>query len=119
MSPPASAPAWRWRAGRAYVFAGNDLFLQANERVYQPGDDVEIDLRGGTPGAWGMIVSIECNGTPTFAPIWVGKFGPFGTLAYRDVATAADSGLTVKVIGYAQGAGGGLLDSIAETITFE
>ena len=43
-------------AGRAYIFGGNDLFLQANQMSYAAGDTLTLANRGGEPGVFSMIV---------------------------------------------------------------
>jgi hypothetical protein len=107
-------------AGRACVFAGNDLFLQANAATYVPGDPVTIDLRGGAPGKVALIVVVDVNGTSLFEPILLGNLDPDGNLQYADVASSDYSGATVTLMGFAKKAKGrGLADSGVETIVFQ
>ncbi len=107
-------------AGRAYVFAGNDLFLQANVYEYLPGDPITLDVRGGEPGRVGMIVVIDVNGTSMFYPILIDRLDPDGNLQYADTATSDLSGLTVTLIGFAQKPKSKkLIDSGTETIVFK
>jgi hypothetical protein len=106
-------------AGRAYVYAGNDLFLQANQESYVANDSITVTNRGGVPGALSMIVLTAVNGTATFVPIVIGTLDANGELGIQGTVPSGLSGLTLQFMGYAQKASGhGIADSIAETITF-
>jgi hypothetical protein len=110
-----------WAAsGRAYVIAGNDLFLQANQLSYQPYDYLELDNRGGTPGAPTCIVLTAVNGAPTFLPLAFGSLDNDGNFAVAGTVPSGLSGLTLTFMGYAIAASGhGVADSIPETIAFQ
>lgn len=110
-----------WAAsGRAYVFAGNDLFLQANQLSYQPHDYFDLENRGGTPGAATCIVLTAVNGAPTFVPIAFGSLDNNGNFAIAGTVPTGLSGMTLAFMGYAIAASGhGVADSIPETVTFQ
>ncbi len=50
--------------GRVYVFAGNDLYLQASRTTLIPGDRLLLHTRGGEPLASAFLFLTEINGTP-------------------------------------------------------
>jgi hypothetical protein len=107
-------------AGHALVYAGNDLFLQANAYEYQPGDPVTVEARGGEPGKVAIIVVVDVNGTPMFEPVLFGLLDPDGNLQLTDTASTDYSGATVTLKAWAKKATGrGLIDSWTETIVFQ
>ena len=107
-------------AGRAFVFGGNDLFLQANQLSYAANDTLTVANRGGEPGMLSMIVLTAVNSTPTFIPILVSTLDSNGELTFTTTVPSGLSGLTLDFMGYAQKPSGrGVADSITETITFQ
>ena len=106
--------------GRAYVYGGNDLFLQANLESYAAGDSITLANRGGPPGSLSMIVLTDVNGASAFVPILIGALDGNGELTMSGTTPAGLSGLSCTFMGYAVKASGhGLADSIPETITFQ
>jgi hypothetical protein len=107
-------------AGRAFVFGGNDLFLQANQISYAANDTLTLANRGGEPGMLSMIVLTAVNSTPTFIPILVSTLDSNGELTFTTTVPTGLSGVTLDFMGYAQKPSGrGVADSITETITFQ
>lgn len=105
--------------GRAYVFGGNDLFLQANQESYLAGDPITLSNRGGTPGSLSMIVLTDVSGTPTFVPVLIGALDGNGELSISSTTPPGLSGISCTFMGYAvKTSGHGLADSIPETIAF-
>jgi len=106
--------------GRAYVFGGNDLFLQGNLEEYLAGDAITLSIRGGEAGALGMIALVDVNGTRTFAPILIGTLDGHGELGIGDTVPPGLSGLTLGFMGFAlKGGGSAVADSIRETLVFK
>jgi hypothetical protein len=106
--------------GRAYVYGGNDLFLQANQESYAAGDPLTIANRGGEPGSLTMIVLTAVNGSPIFAPILISALDGNGELTISGTTPTGLSGISCTFMGYGVKASGhGLADSIPETITFQ
>ena len=111
---------YQMSAGRAYVFAGNDLFLQADQPSYQFGDPITIEDRGGAPGSPACIVLTDVSGTPTFLPVAIGALDGNGNFSVSGTVPAGLSGLTMTFMGYAVKASGhGIADSSPETISFQ
>ena len=54
------------RRGGAFVFAGNDLYLQATDPAPAEGDTVHFDTRGGQPGAPALVALVEIDGQGMF-----------------------------------------------------
>jgi hypothetical protein len=107
-------------AGRAYVFGGNDLFLQANQLSYLPNDYFNLENRGGAPGAATCIVLTAINSAPMFLPIAFGSLDTNGNFAIVGTVPSGLSGISLTFMGYAVAASGhGVADSIPETITFQ
>ena len=106
--------------GRAYVFAGNDLFLQANQSEYWPGDAITLDTRGGGPGQLTLVAVTDINGSPTFTVLAVNPLDANGEMQFADTVPPGLSGTTMSLLSLATRAGKhGLADSIVETITFK
>ena len=105
--------------GRVYVFAGDDLFLQADQSNYDNGDPIAIELRGGTPGVLGLIAVTSIDGAPLFAPLVLAPLDGNGELAYLDVTDPSYIGHTIELRGWCQRATGrGLVDSNLEWFKF-
>ncbi len=80
--------------GRVSIFAGNDLYLQADKADAVPGDSVTFDTRGGVPGSFAELVLVDISGTPMFEPLDFGFLDVNGelssTLGVPDEATGLD-----------------------------
>ncbi len=87
--------------GRVSIFAGNDLYLQADEPNPIPGDFVTFDTRGGVPGSFAELVLVDVNGTPVFAPLDYGFLDANGELASTLCVPDDATGLYFTVISYA------------------
>jgi hypothetical protein len=106
--------------GQAYVFGGNDLFLQANRREFDAYDAATLDLRGGPAGALACIVLTAVGKTATFVPIVINPLDANGNLSIGGSVPSGLAGTNLTFTGYAVGAGGqGVIDSIPETISFQ
>jgi hypothetical protein len=106
--------------GRAYVFGGNDLFLQANDGYFWPFDTLTLENRGGAPGSATCIVLTGLNGAPMFVPLAFGTLDWNGNFSISGTVPPGLTGMTATFMGYAVAASGkGIADSIPETITFE
>jgi len=107
-------------AGRAYVYAGNDLFLQANSRSLLANDFVSLEIRGGEPGHLSCFVLTDLSGTPMFLPIAIGALDGNGNYALTGTTPSGLAGTTMTCIGYAIGANGHtVIDSSPETLVFK
>lgn len=105
--------------GRVYVFAGDDLFLQADQSDFDNGDPIALELRGGTAGVLGLIAVTAIDGVPLFVPLVTAPLDANGELAFADVTDPAYLGHTVELRGWCQRAGGrGLVDSNLERFKF-
>jgi hypothetical protein len=107
-------------AGRAYVFAGNDLFLQSRKPHYRPGDLVRLVNRGGEPGNPSCVVLTDISGAPIFIPLAIGTLDANGAFALSGTAPPGLAGTTMTFLGFAIGANGHtVIDSSPETIDFK
>lgn len=105
-------------AGRVYIYAGNDLFLQANQTSYLPGDTLTLDVRGGEPYVADLLVATGVNGIPIFVPVALGTLDQFGEWELSGTVPSGLSGLTLTFTAYAQRAPIGVVDSSPQTLTF-
>jgi hypothetical protein len=107
--------------GRITAFAGNDLFLQTDNRSPLPGDVVTIETRGGESGALTLLALIDLSGTPMFVPLVVSTLDSNGESALVATIPAAASGLDFTLLAYAQkhAGGHGLIDSWTEVISVQ
>ena len=109
-----------FQQGRAYVFGGNDLFIQANDNYFWPFDPLTIENRGGAPGSTTCIVLTEVNGTPAFIPLAFGSLDSNGNFSVTGTVPPGLTGMTLSFTGFAIAASGhGIADTIPETLTFE
>lgn len=104
-------------AGRAYVFGGNDLFLQANQSSYVAGDSLNLQTTGGEPYARTLTVLTAVNGMATFIPLAVGNLDANGAFALSGTVPNGSINATFTFMAYAVAASGhGIADSIPETV---
>ena len=107
-------------AGRAYVFGGNDLFLQANQATYSAGDSFVLQTAGGEPYALTITVLTAVNGVSTFIPLALGNLDVNGTFALSGTVPSGAINSTFTFMAYAVAASGrGIADSIPETVTIQ
>ncbi len=106
--------------GRLYVFAGDDLFLQADQSNYDLNDPITIELRGGTQGVLGMIAITELDGAPLFVPLVIAAFDGNGELAITDTTDSTYLGHSLELAGWAlpPSGRGKLIDSNVEWFRF-
>jgi hypothetical protein len=57
--------------GRAYLFSGNDLFLQAEPPNPWPGANLTLSTRAAVPGSLALLSLEEIDGTPWFQVLQV------------------------------------------------
>ena len=109
------------KGGKAFAFALNDLYLQAEPSAPVAGDTVVADLRGGTPGTLGLIVLIDVSGTPVFEPLLLAAFDTNGELQLCADVDSSVSGLDFTIMGYAQArtGRGPLLDALPFLVTIQ
>ena len=88
--------------GRVSIYAGNDLFLQAEPVRPDEGKKVTLDIRGGEPGALAALVLVNVNGTEMFVPIAIDVLDANGELSLTETVPPGTSGYKFKLIGYAE-----------------
>ncbi len=97
-----------------------DLGLHVNSNTVEDGDTLSVITRGGAPGALGMLVAVNVNGTPTFIRLDVGPFDVLGRRTFAGPVSSALAGLvlTFQTFGYRE-LGGKLGFSNRGKITFQ
>jgi hypothetical protein len=106
--------------GRVYVFAGEDLFLQADQSNYDLNDPITIELRGGTPGVLAMIAVTELDDVPVFIPLVISACDVNGEIAFTDTTDSTYLGHSLELSGWAlpPSGRGKLIDSNVEWFRF-
>jgi hypothetical protein len=106
--------------GQAYVFAGNDLFLQADASTYVAGQSIEIDTRGGVPWAMELLAAIDVNGAAQFTVVDLEFLDQNGDYALIDTVPSGLQGLDVTFQAFAtRPPRKGLADSSTITLSFQ
>ena len=107
--------------GGAWVFSGNDLFLQASAEAASGGDSLDLATRGGQPAALALLVLAEIDGAATFVPIVPGALDADGEWTFSGSVPPGLSGLELGLLSLAQRdpARGGLVDSSIERVAFQ
>ena len=109
------------KGGHVAIYAGNDLWLQAEPPTPLVGDIVVVDLRGAEPGTLGLIALIDVDGTGMFEPILLSAFDVNGERQlYADI-DASVSGMEFTLMAYAQNRNGRgpLLDASPFIVTVQ
>jgi hypothetical protein len=103
--------------GFVYVYAGSDLWLNADPKEVAGGQTLSTTTRIGVPGNSMLRFVVDVSGTPLFLPLLpLATFDPAGAVVHADVVPSGLSGLTVTLRVYAIGPGGKLVDTNDETV---
>lgn len=89
-------------AGRATVFAGNDLFLHPDNSTPTAGESLRLNIRGGASLGLGLLALIEANGVPVFVPILFGALDDTGLLSHQAVVPPGFAGQEFTLMAWAQ-----------------
>jgi hypothetical protein len=106
-------------AGRAYLFAGNDLFLQASAHDLFAGDTPTLSVRAREPGAFAATFITQVNTSPALILLDAGFTDPFGERALTGAVPAGLSGLSIEVRAYATDSRSCVVDSAPEVLSFQ
>jgi hypothetical protein len=87
--------------GHAAIYAGNDLFRQADPLAPDTASTVTVDLRGGEPFTLGLIALVAVNGAPVFEPLLLASFDLNGELQLQADTDPSVSGHDFELLGYA------------------
>jgi FG-GAP repeat protein/VCBS repeat protein len=109
------------RQGRVYLFAGNDLFLQADPPDPAPLATLSLSTRAGVPGSLALMTLEELDGAPLFLQLQLTTLDANGEWL---LSATVPSGLTGHVVGlrtYAQKdpIQGGVISTELAFVTFE
>lgn len=88
--------------GHVAIYAGNDLFLQADPLEPGSAETVTVDLRGGEPFTLGLIALTAIDGAPLFAPLLLGPFDANGEIQLLADTDPALSGHRFTLLSYAE-----------------
>ena len=109
------------QGGHVAIYAGNDLWLQAESPTPADGDTVVVDLRGGEPALLGLVALVAVDGTPLFETLLLASFDVNGELQLCGDIDASLSGMEFKLMAWAQNrAGRGrLMDATPFVVTVQ
>lgn len=105
-------------AGRAYLYSGNDLFLQARPPELATGDVVSIVTSCREPNVLCALLLVAVNGTPTSVLVDLGTADPFGERTYVDTIPPGLAGTTASLLAFAQDSSAGVVVSSIAELTF-
>ncbi|MFO0985262.1 MAG: hypothetical protein U1E76_26620, partial [Planctomycetota bacterium] len=86
--------------GRAYVFAGRPIFLDANYRLIWTPLTLTLTTGEGTPNAPAALFAVDVNGTPTSLLIATGRLDANGSWQVATHVSTGLSGLEVTLRSY-------------------
>lgn len=88
--------------GHVALYAGNDLWLQADPNRPGSNDLVTVDLRGAEAGTLGMVALVEVHKADVFIPLLVAPFDANGELQLTACTDPSVSGLKFTLLGFAE-----------------
>ncbi len=106
------------RAGAAYVFGGDDLFLQSRRDSVQAGDTLRLDTRGGLSSAPVALFILEIDDSPSWSLLDSGLLDPKGNRTFKGLVPAGLEGTSIKFQAFSVKGSGELAESAVETVTF-
>jgi len=104
-------------AGRAYLFSGNDLFLQASPREAEEGDLLVLSLREQDPGTLAAIFLVEIQSVPYVQLLALGCFAPDLGFSFSATVPGGLAGLECTFQAFALSRGR-IIDSAREVVKF-
>lgn len=106
------------KGGHIAIYAGNDLFLQADPLKPGSAETVIVDLRGGEPSTLGLIALSAIDGAPLFEPLLVTAFDANGEIQLQADTDPSVSGHDFTIVAYAvnRAGRGPLMDSSTQTV---
>jgi hypothetical protein len=109
------------KGGHVAIYAGNDLWLQAESPNPVVGSTVVVDLRGGEPGLLGLLALIDVDGTPTFDVFFCTQFDANGELQLTADIDPSVSGMEFTLMAWAQNRNGRgkLMDATPFVVTVQ
>jgi len=113
----AGATGYQLNRGRALVFAGNDLFLQAEPSSVKEGGLLLLSTRGGASGGMVLLALTAVNGAPLFVPFFLGALDGYGDHTLAATLPQGLAGLKLSVTAFATRHSGGVADSSPATFT--
>ncbi len=92
--------------GHVGIYAGNDLFLQADPLSPTSAETVTVDLRGAEPFKLGMIALVAVDGVPVFESLHLTAFDADAEIQLLADTDPSVSGHDFTILGYAQNRAG-------------
>jgi VCBS repeat protein/FG-GAP repeat protein len=107
--------------GRAFLFAGNDLFLQADPPDPAPLANLTLSTRAGAPGSLALMTLEELDSTPLFLPLQLTTLDTNGEWILTATVPSGGTGHTIGLRTYAQKDPilGGVISTELAFVTFQ
>ena len=105
-------------SGSAFLFRGDDLFLQASDSSVQAGDTLVLNTRGGAPKALVALFVTAIDGTAQVLLVEANQLNARGDWRFSATVPSGLTGHTISLRSYAVGPTGKVVDSIDEVIRF-
>ncbi len=109
------------QGGSVGIYAGNDVFLQADPRLPTAPETVTVDFRGGEPFTLGLIALTAIDSVSLFAPLMLTSFDANGELQLLADTDPSVSGHDFTITGYAENPSGRgpLMVSTTQTVSVQ
>ena len=113
--------AWRYEywCGAAYVYGGNDLFLNATPKAGEAGDTITLTVREAPVGTPCALFFTAVNGNPSWGLVAIGSFSADESCEYSGSMSTGLAGMSLTLQAFAQSPTGKVLDTAPETVEFE
>ncbi len=105
--------------GAAYVYAGNDLYLNSSPKSVAANELLTLTVGESAPGSCCATFLVEVNGNPVTSLIELGVFAGDEGFERSYLVPAGLAGLRIGVIAFALHSGGKVIDSAVETVQFQ
>lgn len=109
------------QGGHTAIYAGNDIFLQADPLAPGSAETVTVDLRGAEPFSFGLVGLIAIDGTPLFETLLITAFDVNGEMQLQADTDPSVSGHDFTILGYAvnRAGRGPLMVSSPQTVSVQ
>ena len=105
---------YSYNEGSVALYAGNDLYLQAEDDSIGPGDTIVLQAAGGVPGSQCALYLVEQNGQPVWQLMGLVPFDALGEALWKASAPLPSSStpsLDLCFLAYAIGYSGTVIDT--------
>jgi FG-GAP repeat protein len=105
-------------SGRAYLYAGSPLFLQANSTALNPGDLLDLASHCREPSVLTALAIVDVGSLPTFNVLDLGYADSLGERSLTATVPSGLSGLVLSLQAFADDSKQGVVESAVLELTF-